>query len=359
MTSLQVYRLQPKGAFHFGVHGIDAEQSAEHCPSDTLYAALNIEARLARRSFFAPPEHNDITPLDPPLLLSSAYPYAGQVLLLPCPRLRLPLRDDVEGRRKLFKRLSYVSPTIFRLILEQGEDTLEEYLPDAIGGREARGSVLMGGQVWVAHDDGELPPLDGDLSGGRTFWQFDTVPHVTVDRLRHSSNYHQVGQVRFAEGCGLYLLCQERHTGATAELADLLQRVGDSGLGGRRSQGLGAFAVEPQTTLDLPEASNPDRMVLLSRYRPSQPEISGGVLEEPASYDLVRVGGWLQSPDANTAAQRRRSLRMLNEGSVIRIPEGGRPLGTICDLRPEYTAASFPHPVWRYGLALGIGIGGA
>src|SRR5439155_25480970 len=119
MATLQVYRLRPNGGFHFGIHGIDAEQSAERCSSDTLYAALLVESRLTRRPFFAPPpDHSDDQPLDPPLLLSSCYPFAGEVLLLPCPRLRLPLRD-AEGRRKLFKNLAYVSPTIFRLILEQ------------------------------------------------------------------------------------------------------------------------------------------------------------------------------------------------------------------------------------------------
>jgi len=352
MAPLHVYRLRPKGGFHFGIHGIDAEQSAECCPSDTLYAALLIEARLAGRPFFAPPENAGDQLLDPPLLLSSCYPYIGEVLLLPCPRLRLPLRDDVEGRRKQLKHLAYVSPTIFGLILEQGEDTLEEYLNRADGRPGAKGALHVGGQVWVAHADGKLPPHDA-------FWHVATTPHVTVDRLRESSEYYQVGQVRFAAACGLYVLCQERHPGAADGLLDLLRRLGDSGLGGRRNNGLGAFAVEAPTTLELPAIDDPKRMVLLSRYRPSLAELNGGVLGQNASYDLVRVGGYLQTPDSSVAAQRRRSLRLLSEGSVIQIPAEQPPIGTICDVRPIYTTAQFPHPVWRYGLALGVGIGGA
>ena len=274
------------------------------------------------------------------------------MLLLPCPRLRLPLRDDVEGRRKLLKNLAYVSPTIFRLILEQGKDTLEEYLNQSNGSAGAKGALHMGGQVWVAHADGDLPRHD-------SFWNIDTTPHVTVDRLRESSAYYQVGQVRFAEKCGLYVLCQERHPGAADGLLELLQRLGDSGLGGRRNQGLGAFAVEAPATLDLPVIADPQRLVLLSRYRPSAAELNGGVLGADASYDLIRVGGWLQTPDANTAAQRRCNLRLLSEGSVIHIPPDNPPIGTICDVRPIYSAGQFPHPVWRYGLALGVGIGGA
>lgn len=352
MAPVFVYRLRPKGGFHFGLHGIEAEQSAERCPSDTLYAALLIEARLAGRPFFVPPENAEDQPLDPPLLFSSCYPYIGDVLLLPCPRLRLPLHTDIEGRRKQLKHLAYVSPTIFRLILEQGDNTLEEYLDRDDGRAGAKGALLMGGQVWVAHADGTLPQHDA-------FWQVNTTPHVSVDRLRASSEYYQVGQVRFAERCGLYVLCQERHAGAAAGVLELLGRLGDTGLGGRRNNGLGAFAVAAPTTLDLPVIADPKRLVLLSRYRPSTAEIDGGVLGEDASYDLVRVGGYLQTPDANAAAQRRRNVRLLSEGSVIHIPPDQAPIGTICDVRPIYATAQFPHPVWRYGLALGVGIGGA
>ncbi len=351
MTTLQLFRLQPRGAFHFGLHGIGVEETAERCPSDTLYAALLVEAQRAGRQFFAPPEtHDDTQPLDPPLLLSSCFPYAGDVILLPRPQLPLPISPGrLEGElklAKLAKKLRYVSPTIFRLILAQQPGALDPYLP---GG--SAGQLAMDGAVWAAHDDGALPQEEA-------FWRIASMPHVAVDRAQSASNYYETGQVHFAPGCGLALLCQERSPGAAAELHDLLTRLGDSGLGGRRSYGLGQFRPEPATPLDLVTSAEPRQMVLLSRYRPSPAELAGGVLGEGAAYDLVQVGGWLQSP-ADVPIQRRRSVRMLAEGSVINLLAGGaRPIGTVCDVRPVYSSASFPHPVWRYGLALGVGIGG-
>ncbi|HEX9372139.1 MAG TPA: type III-A CRISPR-associated RAMP protein Csm4 [Roseiflexaceae bacterium] len=349
MASLQFYRLRPAGAFHFGVQGIGVEESAERCPSDTLYAALLIEAARAGRPFFAPSSgHDDDQPLDPPLLLSSCFPYVGEVPLLPYPRLRLPVSDDAIAQHpKLGKKLKYVSPAIFRLILAQQSGALDDYLPTSGAGK---GRLAMGGAVWAAAEDGELPEAP--------FWKVDTMPHVTVDRARHASQYYEVGQVYFRAGCGLYVICRERAPGAASGLGELLQRLGDGGLGGRRSRGLGQFSVEGPQDLDLPEAGGAARLALLSRYRPGRAELAAGVLGEGAAYDLVRVGGWLQTPDVEQAAQRRRNVRLLSEGSVVRMLPGGQtPVGTICDVRPVYDAATFPHPVWRYGLALGVGIG--
>jgi len=222
------------------------------------------------------------------------------VLLLPYPRLRLPV-SDVEGRRKLFKNLEYVSQTIFRLIIQGGENALDDYLG-------ARGRLYMGGAVWVADQDGKLPARE-------PFWRVETVPHVTVDRVAQSSAYYQVGQVRFAPACGLYIVCREQETGAAAGLFELLQRLGDSGLGGRRSRGLGQFTVHMAPELNVSDVSDAQRLVLLSRYRPSPAELASGVLGTDASYQLASVGGWLQTSDITAAAQRRRNVRLLTEGS--------------------------------------------
>lgn len=344
------FRLLPRSGFHFGQHGIDVEQTVERCPSDTLYAALFIESLRWKLPFFSPTDDdNGNNPLDPPLLLSSAFPYIGEVHLLPRPQLRIPITE--QSGSKWLKRLEYVSPTIFGLIVAGGDDTLDPYI-------KVQGRLLMGGKVWVAHADGALP-INRYGAEVERFWQVETVPHVTVDRGQATSNYFQVGKVNFAEGCGLYLLAEERQPGAANSLLALLRYLGDSGLGGRRSTGQGQFTVDRVATPMLPSSPHPQRMVLLSRYRPSHAEIADRVFGPQASYGLVRIGGWLQSPTSTVAAQRRQNLHMLSEGSVVHLhPDGSPPLGTICDVRPRYLVGDFPHPVWRYGLAMGVPIGG-
>lgn len=341
MARLLAFKLNPLGAFHFGAYG-DAARVFVHCSSDRLYAALLVEALRGGRPFFAPPaDHDDSRPLDPPLLLASAFPYAGEALLLPCPRLPPPV--SVAEKRRL-AGLSYVSPTIFALMVRGEPGALDAYLDQA-------GALLMGGSVWVAHSDGALP------SSGDDFWRATATPRVTIDRRSGTLDAFLVGQVTFNAGCGLYVLARERTPGAAEPLAELLQRVGDSGLGGRRSAGLGQFRVESVAPPSLPALADPRRMVLLSRYRPSLAELAGQVLGPGARYDLDTVGGWLQSDHPSMPAQLRRSVRLLREGSVIQLlPDGSPPIGSICNVAPEGDPP-VAHPVWRYGLALGIGIG--
>ncbi len=92
--------------------------------------------------------------------------------------------------------------------------------------------------------------------------------------------------------------------------------------------------------------------MLLSRYRPSNGGTAG--LRHPgAAYELTSVAGWLRSSQG--AAQRRRRLWLVREGSVVFLPGTG-PWGDVVDVRPTYDdpAGDLPHPVWRAGLALAV-----
>ncbi len=340
--TMLAYKLIPQSAFHFGIHSLGNGYTREYCPSDTLYAALFIEALRAGYSFFTPSSGaSDTTALDPPLLLSSCFPYVGTVPLLPRPRLWPPQPHLAEWRSQ-FQQLAYVSPTIFQLMIDGAQTTLTTYLHE-------RGRLAMGGTVWIAHEDGTVP--------AEPFWQITSPTRLIIDRGNPTSSTFQVGQVSFAPECGLYLICQERHAAAAANLGELLERLGDSGLGGRRSYGLGQFRVAAATAPPLPHVPTPQRLVLLSRYRPTRAELAEDILGIGASYELIQIGGWSQGTP-NATVQRRSSLRMISEGSVVRtLASGALPIGSICDLRPNDNLARFPNPIWRYGLAFGVGIG--
>ena len=118
--------LQPKpgAGFHFGTRGLDQEGSGVHCPSDTLFAALvavaaDLEGEAGAEAFVAPFERGQ-----PPFLLSSAFPRAGSLPLLPSPLVRMELTPQ-RGQGKLLKRLRYVSPALFRRML--GRKPLDAY----------------------------------------------------------------------------------------------------------------------------------------------------------------------------------------------------------------------------------------
>ena len=87
-------------------------------------------------------------------------------------------------------------------------------------------------------------------------------------------------------------------------------------------------------------------MLLLSRYHPRPEEAAQMLTTEGAAYELIHVAGRVRS--LGQADQRRRGARLVAEGSLI----GGGARGTLVDVRP--TVGTYPHAVWRYGLALGI-----
>ena len=90
MAPWTMYRLKPKpgAGFHFGLRGLEQEDSAPHCPSDTLFAALvatlaDLEGPEGVEAFAAPFKDGQ-----PPFLLSSVFPRAGDLPLLPLPHVR-------------------------------------------------------------------------------------------------------------------------------------------------------------------------------------------------------------------------------------------------------------------------------
>lgn len=370
MTEWTTYHLTPKvgSGFHFGLRGLEQEDSAAHCPSDTLFAALvatlaDLDGEDGVRTFTAPFEEGQ-----PPFLLTSVFPRAGGLCLLPFPHVRV-IVEPQPGLRKTLKRLRYVSPGIFRPLA--AAEPMDAY----VDGTADEGAFLQDGRVWLTERElGALPPewqtrapegvrkrddwydwLQGE--GGRQWlrgekvWGAQPVDRVAVDRVSGASSVYRIGRTVYAPGCGLWVGVQwpDGVDGEQKEgLERLLTHLGDRGLGGERSVGYGQFTFEEAgTELELPVAEgNP--LLTLARYLPRERELPGA-LRGQAAYRLDAVGGWLGAPGQR--AQRRREVRLLTEGSVFE-PVGGSPWGRLADVRPEGWDA---HPIWRYGYACPVG----
>lgn len=349
---MQTFRLVPTngGGFHFGREGRELEASSESLPSDSLFAALiaaYVDIYGDPAPFLAPWLQRQ-----PPFRISSVLPYAGDVPLLPMPRLRVKFTAGGElGLRKQLKRLRYVSPRILAQLLA-GEPMDNQWGPNgpAVG--------LQDGVVWLHPDDRPaLPPPWNSWSpewlAEAHVWRQTVVPRVTVDRLTNSSTIYQAGRTVFAGGCGLWFLAEVSDWGDW--LAVLVEELGQRGLGGERSAGYGGFYVDTANPLpvpNLPPAADAPRVMTLARYHPSHDELAAGVLGPGAAYELVRVGGWLSTPTG--PAQRRRQVRMIEAGSVLK---NRGVLGQLVDVCPTYDQPGAPpHPIYRSGFALTVGV---
>jgi CRISPR-associated protein Csm4 len=180
MARWTFYRLDPKpgAGFHFGQRGLEQEDSGQHCPSDTLFSGLvatlaDLQGPGAVSRFTALFEEGQS-----PYLLTSAFPRAGNLPLLPMPRRRVDLTPR-SGQRKLLKRLRYVSPAIFGSLLV-GEPM------DAFASEDGQGRFLQDGQVWQsAPAQPALPETWGRLPAGmlrkQRVWRAGAVDRVTID----------------------------------------------------------------------------------------------------------------------------------------------------------------------------------
>jgi CRISPR-associated protein Csm4 len=232
------------------------------------------------------------------------------------------------------------------------------------------GIGLQHGTLWLSID--EMPKLPESFRrdpgkrhamSGLNVFSSGVVPRVTISRVTSATSIFQSGRVVFAQGCGLWFGVNWREPKVKVKDSDreyhqafqqMLALLQDDGLGGERTTGYGAFKHKEEPPLTLGSDPQPGGLTfLLSRYHPRPDELPTAL--DPSlqtAYSLTGISGWLRSLDG--AAQRRKKLFMVEEGSLVALP--AFPAGDISNLRPDYAseAGILPHKVYRYGLAFGL-----
>jgi len=369
MPNLIPYHLTFHSGIRVGTHGVNLEETQAMVPSDTLFAAMLDTWRRTGgdpEEFAAPfVEH----PPRPPFLLTSAFPFVGQVRFFPMPvdLTRLFSGKMLSERGKQVKRIRFLSQALLEKAL-QGERLDAMLFPENEYTEPDSGVALQGGALWLTAEEIKRLPENFQRPEGRRHalrrlkvWDMSRVPRVTVDRISSASNIFHAGRTTFAKGCGLWFGVQWLEPDAAVGDASYrqafeltLNMLQDDGLGGERSTGYGAFTWEENCPVSLPDPAPGQGAWLLSRYHPRTEELPASLTAKQSAYQLTSVGGWLRSPDG--AATRRKRLMMVAEGSQVTL--SGLPAGDVSDVRPTYEnpAGDLPHPVYRYGLALAAGM---
>lgn len=334
-------------AFHFGKHGIGQEESDVVFHSDSLFAALVSILAQTEHGRLIPEFMQKVLKSPPAFVLSSAFPRAGKVRFFPLPRWVITRDktslDNAGVTGKSLKKIQFVSEIIFKNIINGRSLALE--LQDSI--------QLQAGQLLCSSV--EKSKLPAELKNSQLLWEVDQRPRVTLDRVHQSSNLFHTGAVYFSPHCGLWFAIKWNNPDEDLKkiMHNLIQLLADAGLGGERSSGFGHSKIIPTEVLELPEMADDSNWVTLSRYIPAADEIPA-LLDANSIYQLERIEGWSQSPTA--PAERRQVVQMLSEGSVLGPISRMNP-GEIVDVRPVYNNdTTFPHPIYRSGLALAIPI---
>ncbi len=380
MPELHPYHLSFPGGLHLGTRGVNLEEAGVQLPADTLFSALMVAWQLQGQdpAAFAAP----FSDRDPPFLLTSAFPFAGRVRFYPMPVDRSRLFSPqgwkkAQERGKAVKRIRYLSEGLVGKALagEPLDDLLFPQRAEDDPQDQAPGVALQGGLLWLTREEAALLPESLRREKKRlrplrslrylAVWKEARVPRVTVDRISSASNIFHAGRVRFAPDCGLWfgvhwrtpeVLVSSTNLSYRDALVRSLALLQDSGLGGERTAGYGQFTLgDQQAAIRFADPAPGVPAWLLSRYLPRREDLPDTLASKEAAYELVTVRGWAQSNEV--ADQRRKALTLVVEGSLVAWP-GGSTVGRLADLRPTYKnpAGNLPHPVYRYGLALGLGL---
>lgn len=319
MPEFSLFLLKPNAPFHIGERGVGLEESSTMAHSDTLFGAICWAWRLLHGKDDLEDLLEQYQQGKPPFLISSTFPFIGEHRLLPKPLDGL----GQAGTEKNVRKASFISSTIFQS-LANGEK-LQNF------------EILRGnpGNMIVTLE--EASSIRG-LIGSNFPWTVGEAPRVTLDRNSRQSEIYYAGDLRFMEGCGLYMLVDFLDKSYRAKLEGALRLLGDEGLGGERSSGRGFFTLDKGSmTLGSNEGDN---AVLLSLYRPLKEETPN---LSHSSYNLVARRGWV----AGKSDKRKKSLRMLAEGSVIPyMPE--KVIGSIENVSTD------ERKIYSYGLAFQV-----
>lgn len=347
--NMETWKIIPTGVsgLHLGRHGTDQENSSVLFSSDSLFSALVASLGMAEgiealETFIKPFDEQQ-----PPLVISSAFPYAGDVRFYPTPLNALqPTQDKAGGesvRAKDLKNIQFVSEGALQALLDRSRS-----LADLL----SREILLPKGFLLLSSELDRLPEKLREAK--EPIYHNDERARVLVDRISNASNLFFTGYVHFAQSCGLWFGVRwlDTSTSAKETFVRMVTYLAENGIGGSRSSGYGQVEISDWDYVDSQEPVDRE-WLLLSRYIPREDE-TPALTWANASYRLEEVGGWLQSPGLK--AERRKTVNMVKEGAVLG-PLEKMPLGQVVDVQPVYgkNEKPIPHPVYRSGLAFGVG----
>ena len=298
-------------AFDGGVH-LGNGQLSDASPvlmADTLFSALCLEAI----SLMGDSEKLVEMVSSGKIRISDAFPYIQNTLYLPKPFVSIKKEDEGDSKKKkAFKKLKYIPI-----------DKMDTFLA---------GDMDAENEVDILKDLGK----------------YELRTNVVLARDGESTPYH-VGVYHFNEGNGLYCLLATQTEEDFAYVMDLLDSLGYTGIGGRRSTGLGRFRVSVadcpeslQKRLDTEEYATYSSLAF---SLPKEDELAA-VLEKGNCQFIMR-SGFVASDDYADEFRKKKDLYGIAAGSITRkryegdlydVSEGGR------------------HPVYRYGFPMFIGV---
>ena len=201
-------------------------------------------------------------------------------------------------------------------------------------------------------------PCCGARAGGpASRWIGSRRPARSTAPARRSSTGPEVGG-RAVSTAGLYTVIEwlNADDALRGQIEAAFVALGAAGIGGERSSGYGQFepTCEPLAAWNIAAAEG-GYFTTLAPYLPAPARAQ--VIGPGARYEIMLRRGWLSL--AGYQNLRRGTARMIADGSVLRWPAEGEPMGTLADVTPGPLGVADGRRIYRYGLAFPVRIADA
>lgn len=247
-------------------------------------------------------------------LLSDGLPYIGDIYYIPKPVMHIEhSRDESSSTlKKAFKKLSYIPV-----------DKIGEYF------------------------SGDIDP-EAENEKFKDIGSFGKRYLVSVRNGEEDSQPYRVGDFRFKENCGLYVILGCGNDDLYYEISELIESLGYSGIGGKTSSGMGKFSVKakkvPEVLLKAFEGGH-DKYVSLSVCMAKNEELED--ILKNAGYVMLKRSGFINSSTYADSFQKKSDFYCFAAGACFE----KRFEGDVFDV-----SRGGAHPVWRYAKPLFMGV---
>ena len=347
-----LYKLKFLTPVHFGGDkpGIGIEKVSRTCHADTLFSAISMESisLYGEESVGKLVEEAE----KGEFLISDLFPYycggggKGDFrLCLPKPALIIDRKENIEPsqlpesdstQKKKMKRLAYIP-------VRQWKDYLKY-----ISGQ----SKTFECDLNSTKETGEPKVVISEEA---------VIPRVAVSREGKDASPYFIGAHIFSECSGLYFITKLKSEELKKAFDIIVKSLSYSGIGGKRTSGYGKFQLADDVVELDPEeyATEDDRLLAemltgkssdyymtLSVTSPLLEEITPE-LQNNSFYTLIPRSGFVNSRNYSETSLKRKSIVMLGAGSCF----SARLKGHIPDVSEQGG-----HPVYRYGMAMMMGV---
>lgn len=294
-----IYQLSFPNGIHIGDKSL--EESNYTISADTLFSALYIEA-LKREDDIAERLLEGVQ--NGTILLSDTFPYIGKTNYLPKPLLRIESEHNKGDSviKKAFKGLSYIPM-----------EKMEDYIQGKFDAVKEKAQIEKLGQSVLK----TAASINGKVE----------------------ADPYYIGVYYFNDDCGLYFILGHQFEDDEEYIYELIDALSFSGIGGKKSSGLGHFEVKKriEVNCDCFEKESENYMSLSIGL--SQNEELEKVLEG-AQYQLQKRSGFVYSSDYALEQRKKKDIFMFSAGSCFKEKFSGN----IYDV-----SDGGMHAVYRYG----------